>query len=147
MDWQGGLGGELILGGMSEVVDGQSVKWVPVSNKTFIHIDRTVHSNSQVSASAATVGDGTLINSTTSANTTSWIEMEFPLLGLPHEMADDIHTLVGARQIGWSPFYSVPMGKQHTFSAGVFMLGEEEVTITGLNKKKLYEPAYTDAWR
>ena len=33
--------------------------------------------------------------------------------------------------VGWSPFYSVPKGKMHTFPALLFRLGEEDVTITG----------------
>jgi saccharopepsin len=127
--------GELILGGMSDDIVEENVKWIPVSNKTFTIFDNDVRSSWQIAASSITVGDGTLVNNTLLPNATAWIETEMPFLFLPGKMVDEIHTLIGARGIGWSPFFSVPMERDE-FPDIVFSFGGtdgdgEEVRITG----------------
>jgi hypothetical protein len=128
--------GQLILGGMSDHVREEEVKWIPVSNKTFTIYDQ-VRSGWQVAASSVTVGDRMQVNSTIASNATAWIETEMQFLSLPNEMVDSIHNLIHARQMGWSPFYSVPRGERADFPDIIFQLGEEgedvEVRITGFD--------------
>lgn len=122
--------GQLILGGMSDDVGEDEVKWIPVSNKTVVIADE-VRSGWIVAASSVMVGDGTKVNNTVRSNATAWIETEMPFLMLPDTMVDEIHRLIRARQIGWSPFYSVNKKERRSFPELMFKLGGEEVRITG----------------
>lgn len=86
------------------------MKWIPVSSKTIKFYD-FIRSSWQVSAPAITVGNGSLINNTLSPNATAWIEMEIPFIYLPNAMVDEIHTLIRANRLGWSPFFAVPKNR------------------------------------
>ena len=122
--------GEMILGGIPRDVDSDTIKWIPLSNKTFTFFD--IRSSWQVSVSSVVVGDGTLVNTTIAPNSTAWVETEMPFIFLPDAMVNEIHTLIHAREIGWSPFYSVPR-KRDEFPDIVFCFAGEEVKITGFD--------------
>jgi hypothetical protein len=101
-----------------------------LSNKTFTLLD--VRSSWQISASSVVVGDGTVVNTTIAPNSTAWVETEMPFLLLPDAMVNEIHTLIHAREMGWSPFYWVPRERDE-FPDIVFCFGREEVKITGFD--------------
>ena len=143
--------GQLILGGMSEEVSEDHVKWVSVSDKS-IDTDEGKLSGWLVEASSVIVGDGTKVNNTVRSNVTAVIETEVSYLHLPNAMVDEIHELIHAMQMGWTPFYSVRKEERTNFPDLVFKLGDEEVRTTGYDYTicdgkscmSLLMPSYSD---
>ena len=120
--------GELVFGGISDVVKEKDVKWVPVTNRT-VDFWGERHASWQVGAKEVRLGDGKLIGSGELEDNTARIETEVMWIGLPGNMTDQMIDFMGANRLGWSEFFGLDCERRDGFPDLVFVLGEERKEI------------------
>jgi hypothetical protein len=123
--------GEIIFGGTHSDVDLDDVAMIPVTNVTGDSAsDMDFLTNAwQVSAGYVKLGSGIVVNRTLHGYT-AWIENEFPLIGLPDDLVDQLHTYMDAYQLGWSPIYGVNCEGRKDWPDLVFNLGGKDFRMS-----------------
>jgi hypothetical protein len=123
--------GALIFGGTHWDVDLDDVAMIPVTNVTGnSDMDFDVLNNAwQVSAGYVKLGSGAVVNKTLDGYT-AWIQTEYPLIGLPADLVDQLHTYMDAHQLGWSPLYGVDCEGRKGWPDLVFNLGGKDFRMS-----------------
>jgi saccharopepsin len=126
--------GALVFGGTHGDADLDDVAMIPVTNVTAKgHPEIDFITNAwQVSAGYVQLGSGIVVNRTLHGYT-AWIQTEFPLIGLPADLVDQLHTYMNAYQIGWSPFYSVDCEGREDLADLVFNLGGKDFRMSAFD--------------
>lgn len=123
--------GVLIFGGTNWDMDLDEMPMIPVTNVTGNYdwpID-VLTNTWQVSAGYVKLGSGSAVNKTLDGYT-AWIQTEFPLIGLPNDLVDQLHTYMNARPFGWSPVYVVDCDDRKDWLDLVFNLGGKDFRMS-----------------
>jgi saccharopepsin len=123
--------GVLIFGGTNWDMDLDDVAMIPVTNVTGnSEWDTDVLTNAwQVSAGYIQLGSGIVVNKSLDGYT-AWIQTEFPLIALPNDLADQLHTYMNAHQLGWSPLYGVDCDDRKNWPDLVLNLGGKDFRMS-----------------
>jgi len=131
--------GELIFGGTNGDVDLDDVVMVPVTNATGSGWNPDVLTNAwQVSAGHVKLGSGIVLNRTLDGYT-AFIEAEFPYIGLPSDVVDQMHVYMGAYRLGWSWIFALDCDGREKLSDLVFNLGGQEFRMSPFDYTEEYE--------
>jgi hypothetical protein len=119
-------------------VDLDDVVMIPVTNVTGPDWNVKVLTNAwQVSARHVKLGSGIALNRTLDGYT-AFIETEFPYIGLPSDVVDQMHVYMGARRLGWSWIFALDCDARETMSDLVFNLGGQEFKMSPFDYTQEY---------